>query len=157
MLNRFEKGEMVESIDVTSLVLIFENVSFSRTDIPPNEVTMDISDIQDNETTIPAGIAGLLNVDTDSVKLQQVPATSLSPDHNSDLLTSKQAELDLLLSIVNSLTVERKGIKDNKNRSSDDTTRLTQIGIELNRLRSRKKSFIKTIRRLNDLHKASTP
>ena len=149
LLDRYEKGQLVESIDVTTMVLAFQNISFSDTNLSSRDKdeSMDISDIQTKDD----GITALLGVDTDSVELRQVASNTISLNHNEELLKCKLTELSDLLAVVESLVTERKGIKQLEHKSSKDVNRMSEIAKELNRLRSRKKSFEKTISRLNEM------
>mgnify|MGYP000248970513 CR=1 FL=1 len=143
---------MTESLDVTDMVLVFENISFSSSNVRKEDIegAMDITDIQNARNTDP-GISGFFDIDTDSIELKEVAPDAISPNHNFEQLRNKQAELSNLLQIIESLIQERNAIKQLKHKSSSQANRVSEITREVNRLKARRKSFEKTINRLNQV------
>lgn len=126
MLHKYVDGEISESVDVTSLILVFQNVAFSPTDI---EFDLDISTIQSSPSRLPVS-------NGDSLELTQVSSESLLPDNNMNLIESKRAKVSELEASLNDLISTRDDLKLKTHRNTSEVQQLSSVRTEINRRRS---------------------
>ena len=83
VLNKYKEGILMESRDITSLILVFENISFSEKDIIHGDV-VDVVDVDKSEPTPPdtePRVARIHVNDTEEVELVRInsePASSVN-------------------------------------------------------------------------------
>lgn len=141
MLHKYVDGQVSESIDVTSLILVFQNVAFSPTDI---EFDLDISTIQSSPFRLPIS-------SSDSLELAQVSSESLSPSNNENLIESKRAKVSELETILHDLISTRTELKSKMHRSSSEVQQLSSVRVEINRRRSSIRSLKLAIAKIEAL------
>ena len=141
MLHKYVDGEISESVDVTSLILVFQNVSFSPTDI---EFDLDISTIQCPPSRLPVS-------NGDSLELTQVSSESLSPNNNINLIESKRAKISELEIGLRDLISARDDLKLKTHRSTDEIRQLSSVRTEINRRRSSIRSLKLAIAKIEAL------
>lgn len=142
VLNKYVDGKVTESVDVTSMILVFQNVAFNPVD---TKFDWDIADVQE---TSPVQFS---TPDGSSLELIQVKLTNLQSTGNGSLIESKRLKLSELEAKLDSLILIRQNLKSQASRTSDQHRQLSSTRTDINRCRSNIRALKLSIAKIEGL------